>query len=110
MEGIYVEGIRLLVAFLGTIVASTGFWVWLQKRADKNSANTKLLMGLAHDRIIELSEVYLARGSITKDEYDSLVIYLYKPYAEAGGNGLIERIMKDVSALPLITNERNTDD
>lgn len=45
--------------------------------------------------------MYINRGYITKDEYEDFVHYLYNPYAKLGGNGLAERIYKDVSDLPL---------
>lgn len=44
---------------------------------------------------------YMARGSITKDEYEDLLKYLWIPYSAFGGNGLAERVMADVKLLPM---------
>ena len=44
---------------------------------------------------------YIKRKSITKDEYENLHEYLYKPYAALGGNGTAKRIMAEVERLPL---------
>lgn len=60
-----------------------------------------MLLGLGHDRIIFLGGQYIKRKSITKDEYENLHDYLYKPYLELGGNGTAEKIMKEVDKLPL---------
>lgn len=81
--------------------ASGGFWAWLTHRDTQKKAWTQLLLGLAHDRIIFLCMKYVDRGSITKDEYEDLVKYLWAPYSTFGGNGLAEKIMRDVQNLPM---------
>lgn len=83
------------------VLASSGFWSLLQKRQNGKSAESKMLIGLGHDRIITLGLEYLERGSITEDEYDNLYNYLYVPYREMGGNGSAERIMNEVAKLPI---------
>lgn len=83
------------------VLASSGFWSLLQKRQHGKSAESKMLIGLGHDRIITLGLEYLERGSITEDEYDNLYNYLYVPYREMGGNGSAERIMNEVAKLPI---------
>lgn len=65
------------------------------------SLQDKVLRGLAHDRIITLGEQYLARGDITKDEYENLHDYLFVPYKNLGGNGTAEKMMKEVEKLPM---------
>ena len=93
--------LELLVTIFVTVMASGGFWTMLQKRSERKGAVVQLLLGLAHDRIIHLGFSYLDRGWLTKDEYEDYVNYLYKPYSAFGGNGLAERVFKDVSALPI---------
>lgn len=83
------------------MLASTGLWSFLQKRDTTKSATTKLLMGLAYDKITHLGLNHVARGWIYKDEYEDFRKYLYEPYKELGGNGVAERIMNDVTALPI---------
>lgn len=91
-----------------SVAASSGFWQYLihketKKRdeEDKDDAKTRLLIGLAHDRILFLGSSYIHRGYITKEEYDDLYKYLYEPYKEAGGNGSAEKIMMEVDKLPM---------
>lgn len=90
-----------VLTIVGAVVASTGFWAFIQSRFDKRSATTQLLLGLAHDRIIALGMEYLERGWVTKDEYDDLNHYLWKPYSKFGGNGLADKVKKDVDNLPI---------
>ena len=84
-----------------SVAASSGFWQFLQHRHDKKDAKTRLLIGLAHDRILFLGMSYIHRGYITKEEYDDLNKYLYEPYREAGGNGSAEKVMSEVDKLPM---------
>jgi hypothetical protein len=94
----------LLLAFttiIGSLSASGGLWAFLQKRDTRKNAQTQLLLGLAHDRIIHLGLTYIERGSITKDEYEDLEKYLYNPYSTFGGNGLAEKVMAQVKLLPM---------
>lgn len=95
----------VLVTVFVTVLASNGFWAILQKKFDRNSTEKKLLVGLAHDRIIYVGEEFIARGWITYDEYEDFMKYLYMPYAEYGGNGAAERISDEVKKLPLKTND-----
>lgn len=65
------------------------------------NAEKRLLIGLAHDRIIWLGMQYIERGWISQDEYENLHDYLFIPYSEAGGNGSAAKVMKDVDNLPV---------
>lgn len=84
-----------------TLIGSAGFWGFLDARRTKKSANTRLLVGIAHDRIVYLGMKYVSRGYITKDEYENLNDYLFEPYTECGGNGSAKRVMEEVRKLPL---------
>lgn len=99
-------------AIIVAIFASSGLWqllMFLLQRHDgkKDCENSEMqkqsemLKGLGHDRICYLGETYIARGYITKSEYDNLKNYLYQPYRNIGGNGTAERIMEEVEKLPL---------
>lgn len=87
------------------IFASTGFWAFVtvvyQNKTKKDNAEAQMLKGLGHDRICCLGESYIKRGYITKEEYENLHDYLYLPYKKLGGNGTAEKIVKDVSNLPI---------
>lgn len=72
----------------------------------------RMLVGLAHDRILFLGMQYIDRGYITSDEYENLYEYLYQPYEKMGGNGSAKRIMQEVNKLPIHSQQaekrRNT--
>lgn len=93
--------VQLLFTFVGSVLASSGLWAYLTKRAEKKDIKTKMLIGLGHDRIVYLGMSYVDRGYITKDEYENLYDYLYQPYKNLGGNGSAERIMSEVNKLPI---------
>lgn len=97
MEGI----VSIIVTVLCSVIASSGFWAWIQKKDDKKSLQSQMLIGLAHDRIVYLGMEYIERGWITRDEYENLNDYLYKPYKELGGNGSAQRVMVEVDKLPI---------
>lgn len=93
--------LQTAATILITMLGSAGFWGFLNVRWEKKSAKTRLLVGIAHDRIVFLGMKYVERGSITRDEYENLNDYLYEPYADAGGNGSAKRVMEEVRKLPL---------
>lgn len=93
--------IELVVSVICAVLASSGMWTFMQKRADKKDARTQMIVGLGHDRIMFLGIHYIERGYITRDEYENLYEYLYKPYEQLGGNGSAKRIMTEVDKLPI---------
>ena len=95
---------QVLTSVLIALISSTGLWSFIANRRNKHDAKTRLLIGLAHDRIIYLGTTYIDRGYITPDEYENLHDYLYAPYAENGGNGSAKRVMEQVKSLPMHKN------
>lgn len=91
--------IQMFITILASVLASSGFWAYIQSRQKKKDGTTKMLIGLAHDRIIFLGMSYVRRGWLTQDEYKNLHDYLYEPYKNLGGNGTAERVMKEVEKL-----------
>lgn len=98
------EWLTVVITIVGSVLASSGFWAFIQYKQNKNTAEARMLRGLAHDRIMELGQKYIERGWITQDEYENLHDYLYVPYRELNGNGTAERVMKEVDILPIRTN------
>ena len=88
-----------ILAAVGSMFASTGFWSYITWKREKKDTDKRLLLGLAHDRLINLCAKYIHRGYITHEEYDDLVNYLYKPYKDRGGNGTVDKFMKQVDTL-----------
>ncbi len=95
------QWLYMLIAIFSSILASSGLWSYITKRAEKKDVKTKMLIGLGHDRIVYLGMHYIERGYITQDEYENLHDYLYTPYEEMGGNGSAKRIMDEVKKLPI---------
>lgn len=91
---------QILLTALLAVIGSSGFWAYLQRRDSKKSKTDLLLQGLAYDRIIAMGMSYIERGWITNDEYNDYR-KLYDAYKALGGNGVTERIMAEVSNLPL---------
>lgn len=94
---------EMVIAVVCAVIASSGFWAFLQARLNKKSNSTKLLLGLAHDRICFLGLEYLKRDPpyITHDEFENLNDYLYGPYEKEGGNGSAKKIMDEVRRIPI---------
>ena len=92
---------QMVITVLCSLIVSTGFWTFVQKKMDKKDPTKEMLIGLAHDRIMYLGMIYIERGWITQDEYENLNDYLFKPYSKLGGNGTAGRIMKEVDKLPI---------
>ena len=98
----------MLISIIVAVFASAGFWAFVNRIVEKrdiSSPNRQMLLGLAHDRICYLAEKYIERGYITRDEYENLHDYLYKPYKALGGNGTVVRLMEEVDNLPIRQKE-----
>lgn len=93
--------LQMALTLIGSLIASTGFWTYIEHKGMSKSKEDKMLIGLGHDRIIFLGMKYIDQGYITYDEYENLYEYLYKPYKELGGNGSAERVMNEVQKLPI---------
>lgn len=93
--------LELILTVFGSVAASSGFWTYLAHRNDDRQAVDQMIRGLAHDRIIHTGQGYIRRGWISWDEYEDWVTYLVKPYTALGGNGIAERIVREVDSLPI---------
>lgn len=109
--------LQAVVSVLTAILASGGLWSYLSKKQDikyaqmekkrvqeeeersKNGVMTKLLIGIAHDRLLYLTNKYLETGWISSEDYENLM-YIYEPYIKGGGNGTVKRNMEKVEKLP----------
>lgn len=92
--------VTVLTCF-ASVLASSGFWAWMQARRDKKDAKTKMLLGLGHDRIVYLCMKYIDRGWISSDEHEDLIKYLYTPYVGMKGNGTAQRLIAEINKLPI---------
>lgn len=99
--------VTILLTMIGSVVASSGFWSYIQRKSDKEDYISEMLIGLGHDRIMYLGMSYIERGWISKDEYENLHDYLYIPYVKLGGNGSAKKVMNDIEHLPIRKNGGN---
>lgn len=101
----------MIVTVIGAVFASGGFWTFLtymiQRKDNKDSAESQMLKGLGHDRICYLGAKYIKQGYITKDDYENLHDYLFEPYKKLGGNGTAEKVMREIDRLPFKEEGRN---
>ena len=93
--------VQIAVPLVAAVLTSSGLWAVIARRADKGDAQRKMLVGLAHDRIVHLGMAYVDRGYVTQDEYENLNDYLYAPYEKMGGNSSAKRVMEEVRRLPM---------
>jgi hypothetical protein len=107
------DALQMVVTIICTVIASSGFWAFFQKKYEKKDARSQMLLGLGHDRIVYLGMHYLTRVDengkpyITQDEYESLHDYLYIPYKKLGGDGSAERVMAEANKLPIKRDRSN---
>lgn len=79
------------------VIASGGFWAFLEKCRGTKRAEHDLLMGMARNMMMDQATKYLNRGNwITRVEYDNLVKYMYVPYSKAHGNHGMNKVIEDV--------------
>lgn len=95
---------QIVLTVFSSVLASSGLWAYIMKKAEQKDSKTEMLIGLGHDRIVHLGMVYIERGWITEDEYENLHDYLYIPYEKLGGNGSAKKVMQDVGKLPMRKN------
>lgn len=96
--------LQMVVTIVCAVIASSGFWAFIQRKNENKDVKSQMLIGLAHDRIIFLGMKYIERGWISQDEYENLHDYLYKPYEKLGGNGSAQKVMIEVNKLPIHTS------
>lgn len=96
--------LQMVVTIVCAVIASSGFWAFIQRKNENKDVKSQMLIGLAHDQIIFLGMKYIERGWISQDEYENLRDYLYKPYEKLGGNGSAQKVMIEVNKLPIHTS------
>jgi len=82
----------------------------IENIAETQSIMADSLVGMAHDRIMHLTDRITARGSITNKE-KATIKSMYDPYRGLGGNGEVREAVEYVLTLPTVTDEegRNLD-
>lgn len=102
--------LTIVAGIITSLITSQGLWGHISTKSRKNSAESDLLLGLAHTRIMGLCEKYIERGWITPEEYEDLITYLYHPYLELGGNGTVKKMVdNEINRLPIQHIKTNLD-
>lgn len=102
LETILIPLLTIVGGIITAFATSSGFWAHKTAKSQKNTAEENLLRGLAHTRLMALCEKYIERGWITPEEYEDLIVYLYQPYIELGGNGTIKKMVdNEINKLPI---------
>lgn len=89
-----------LITVFCAVIGSAGFWAFIGRRSENKSALSQMVLGLCHDRIMDLGQRYLDQGWISVDDYGEFRKYYYDPYVKAGGNGSGEKMMREIDKLP----------
>lgn len=100
---VIVEIVKQLVIIIVAVLGSNGFWAYRQSKSKAQTASERMILGLGHAEIFRLCEKYIRRGAITVDELEDLDKYLYRPYAELGGNGTAAAMVEQCKKLKIIT-------
>lgn len=106
---------QMLITAIVSAVTSSGVMsliIYLLQRHDKKkeleaantSAQSRMLIGLGHDRLIYLTDRFVRRGSITLKEKRNLE-FLYSPYRDMGGNGDCKIGYDACQQLPVVSEE-----
>lgn len=106
---------QIVITALLSALTSSGVMsliIYLIQRRDKkrekeeanHSAQSRMLLGLGHDKIIYLTDKFVRRGSITLKEKQNLN-FLYQPYSDLGGNGDCKIGYDACDKLPVVSEE-----
>ena len=92
--------IEMFLTILASVLASSGFWAFIQTRRDKKDAKTMMILGIGYQQIRTFGKEYMDRGWISLQEYNEFLKYLYEPYKAMGGDGAADRVKEQLALLP----------
>ena len=95
--------LEMIITVVCAVIASSGFWTFIQSRRSKKDTRVQMLLGISHYILEHLIVGYISRGWITPEEHEDLQKYFYEPYIKMGGNGHIKHLMDEVNKLPIHT-------
>lgn len=96
--------LQMIATIVAAVLASTGFWAFLQKVVSKPRALDRLVLAIVQERFVNLAQDCIDQGYITKQQY-KIMMDIYKPYKATDGDGLVDKYWSEVNKLPL-TEER----
>lgn len=92
---------ELVITVIVAVMGSSGIWGYISHRSNQKDGTSNMIKGLAQHMIIAEGNRLIEQGYVTMDEYRNLHKGLFKPYVQLGGNGLAEKIVKEVDKLPI---------
>lgn len=118
---------EMIITIIIAVVGSSGLWAFLQflltnskkskrkedlvAKLDRHESEIKQIkamsLGALYDRAKFLGESYLKRGWWTLNEYEDYKHYIYQPYHDAGGDGTIDKIMRELEKMPIEASQRS---
>lgn len=93
--------LQMISTIVVAVIASTGFWTFLQKVVSKPRALDRLVLALTQDRFVVFAQKSIDEGHITRQDY-KILMDIYKPYKEADGDGLVDKYWAEINKLPLV--------
>lgn len=99
------EWLSIIITATAAVLASTGFWSYLEVKDTATSARVNLLKGIGYFALNQTALEKIRKGYVTPEQYTEMYRYLYEPYVALGGNGSAERLMELVSKLPQRPND-----
>lgn len=93
--------LQMISTIVVAVIASTGFWTFLQKVVSKPRALDRLVLALTQDRFVAFAQKRIDEGCITRQDY-KILMDIHKPYKEADGDGLVDKYWAEINKLPLV--------
>lgn len=92
-----------IITIIAAVLASGGLWTTIQlmitgrqtKEKDRDEERALIrasLLGLLHEQLLYRYNRIIDRGEVTEREFRDIETYLFKPYHDLGGNGIIEEL------------------
>ena len=88
-----------IVTIIVAVMASNGFWSFMQHKLAKNDVKSEAILALLHDKLFYLCEKHIELGYISIEDLEN-IDYLIIPYKKMGGNGTVELLYEKVKKLP----------
>lgn len=99
--------LQMIATIVAAVLASTGFWAFLQKVVSKPRALDRLLLAIVQERFVNIAQDCIDSGHVTEQQY-KILMDIYKPYKAADGDGLVDKYWSEVNELPLTEERRVT--
>lgn len=98
-----IKFVELANPTITALLGGSGIWAWAKTKSERNDTEDRLLLQVAKNQLVYQGRKYLKRGYITMDEYEEYESE-FSVYKSLGGNGLAQRVFKQVDDLPILPN------